>query len=585
MANNEGSTDGSQDPQRGGEVPAGDGGAGGVSQSPTGPESVGPASQAGEDTGTQAAGAAGSSGGSMLSNFGGQALGIGLGMASLIARGGKNAGQAAMRMFSGAGARLMSAGTGISAATGGFLSPVAGAVATGGGVGVGALTAGTMVVTAIQPPIGSRDDLVAQCYEDGMQNAAAGSNSGPGSGNGPDADAETLKNAQDIYSILSYVGMGDENIAGILGNFDAESKIDPTSAQSVLTEPFEVGPATEAAASIPSTGIGLGQWTGDRNTALQEWTESKNGDWYDLELQMAFMLGHDGANSDIIGDMIDGTTEGSDDPHKAAIFFHKKWERSDDNAAQEARRGEFAEKWYVEMSGWTVDRELGASVLDMAETAKKSANNQAVQNELADCLEKAGGSAGGNEDAATAMATYAWAYLDWGRGNNGTELYQYLMGEIFPGDPYFKSCDRGVATAVRWSGTDDTFPVGPTSAQYQYFVGEGGDKWEEQPESDLRNEDAFKPGDVQVTKGDGHIQMYLGEEVVEDVWGSTDHEDNAVMASASYMERSPGLQNWEGYSTDSRPYSNWRSTGGEQDSKYTDIKIPGGMKDGPSSTK
>lgn len=517
------------------------------------------------------------------STLGSKFVGVGAAFASTIANGGKGIGRAMTKAGSAVGTKLMTAGTGVSGLTGGLISPVAGAAASGGGVVMSTAMVGSLL-TGIATDAAQRDGEILKCFENGMENSASGSNSGSGGVDGAEASAQQLETAKQVYSILSYAGMKDENIAGVLGNFEAESGIDPTSAQSTPGEPYTVGPLTKAAAANPSTGIGLGQWTADRNTALQNYAKSVNDDWYTVEVQMSFMIGHDGGNSDVIQKMIKGENKGSNDPVEAALFFHREWERSDDNPEQEARRGAMASKWYAKMSGWDVDEDLGKSVLAMAGTTKKSANNKSAQQELNDCLEKAGGSSGGgNEDAAEAMATYSWAYLDWGNGNNGTELYQYLMGEIFPGDPNFMSCDRGVATAVRWSGTDDTFPVGPTSAQYQYFMGEGGEKWEQLDGID--QESNMKAGDVLVTKGDGHIQMYLGEEVVEKVWGSTPHEPNATMASASFDERSPGLQNWEGYSTDNRPYSGWRSKGPEKDSKYKDIKVPPSTKDGPQSTK
>lgn len=560
-------------------APGGDGGAGGTGSSPTAPEGISPG-----DTGSVAS--TGESAGSGLSGLGSSALGVGMGMASLVARGGKNAGRAMMRMFSGVGAKLMAAGGGISTATGGFLTPIAGAAVTGGGVGVAALTTGALLFNVVQGPAGQRDDAIMRCYDEAMQNTPAGSNAS-GNAGGPAADKAQEEEAEKIYGILSYAGMGDENIAGVLGNFQSESGIDPTAVENIATEQYTIGPLKQAfidAGYEPQpTGIGLGQWTWERTHNLVSFAKDQGEDWWQTEVQLAYAMSDDSA-APVFNSMVDNSSPGSDNPESAAKFFLEKWEIPQDIPSQTPIRQEQASQWYAKMGGWSEDADLGESVLAMAETSKKSANNKAVQQELNDCLEKAGGSAGGgNEDAATAMATYAWAYQDWGNGNDGTELYQYLMGEIFPGDPYFQSCDRGVATAVRWSGTDDTFPVGPTSVQYQYFVGEGSEKWEEVDGID--QESNMKAGDVLVTKGDGHIQMYLGEEVVQDVWGSTPHEEDATMASASYMERSPGLQHWDGYITDSRPYSGWRSKGGESESKYTDIKIPSGMKDGPSSTK
>ncbi len=80
-------------------------------------------------------------------------------------------------------------------------------------------------------------------------------------GSNGDVDAATLANAKVIYSVLSAWGMPDENIAGIVGNWDAESGIDPTSVQGDFSSPQSITDQKKMNARNTDNGIGLGQWT------------------------------------------------------------------------------------------------------------------------------------------------------------------------------------------------------------------------------------------------------------------------------------------------------------------------------------
>lgn len=186
------------------------------------------------------------------------------------------------------------------------------------------------------------------------------SRGGGGGQTGP-ISANTEENAKRVYSVLSSMGMPDENIAGILGNWSQESGIDPTSVEGIFTEPFSIGPRKQAAwdgnfTHIPGQshgGIGLGQWSNGRTPMLLDYAESKGLDWYTIEAQLAFMVqGDNPSDVEVFKGMIE-TPLGS--PAAAAKHFHDKWERSADNAAMMAEREADAEMWFGKMSGWEVD--------------------------------------------------------------------------------------------------------------------------------------------------------------------------------------------------------------------------------------
>ena len=145
-----------------------------------------------------------------------------------------------------------------------------------------------------------------------------------------DTEVLTQKNQKRIYSTLFYYGLRPEQIFAVLGNWGHESGLDPTSVETVFDEPFRIGYWKQEAVArdfdprfhgskiykdyfeqhplIQRVGIGLGQWTNERNKRLLryaeiagknltdedgraiKWDEQSSYHWYDLDLQLAFML-------------------------------------------------------------------------------------------------------------------------------------------------------------------------------------------------------------------------------------------------------------------------------------------------------
>lgn len=156
--------------------------------------------------------------------------------------------------------------------------------------------------------------------------------------------------AKAIYKVFTQKGMSKVNIAGILGNWSQESNNDPTKLEGVYMDQYKMTDAKKSRAVGFTRGIGLAQWTGDRNTKLRDYAEEKNKNWWSPSLQLNFMTDPKGDNpSDvaIVKDMIDKPL-GS--PKEATEYFHDKWERS--GVPNMANRIEKAEKWYKMMDGW-----------------------------------------------------------------------------------------------------------------------------------------------------------------------------------------------------------------------------------------
>ena len=151
-----------------------------------------------------------------------------------------------------------------------------------------------------------------------------------------------------------------------------------------------------------------------------------------------------------------------------------------------------------------------------------------------------------NSTLANAAVSYAWPTEDESRGNDGTPLYRALKPAVMPDDdqPYlFQSCDRGVCTAVRWSGADDNFPTGSTVDQDAYLQSHP-ELWQFVGTYDTSYE-LLMPGDIIITTPDrkgtkhGHIMLFVGHEAVNQKYPG--NEGEFVHASYGNNSRSPAI--------------------------------------------
>ncbi len=386
-----------------------------------------------------------------------------------------------------------------------------------------------------------------------------------------------------VYSVIVTYGGTLNEAAGILGNFDAESGIDPTGVETVYTEPYQIGPKKQhvidsgydPAVFKPSyhsrfpkiklCGIGLGQWTNERNTMLREYAEGLGSDWWDIGTQLGFMISKD-SRAEMLRKWIEDNRGSSIDTCTQTFMY--KWEGIHNNTL--GKRKDRAASIALKLKSMEIDEAYGNSVIQAAQVTAVEANEAGQALEMEDCEEV--DPSVGNDTIADALVAYAYATEAEGRNNNGTSLYQYLHRKIWPGDGIFMSCDRGVATAVRWCGADDDFPRGPTGTQRDYL--QASDKWKEVTEFTGKNADVLQPGDILVAypgagHSHGHIIGFVGNEAARKKYPDSDKD----LVSASYMSRSPGL----GYaqstlSHDSRSYKAFRNTQTEAAPKYKNIK-------------
>lgn len=267
------------------------------------------------------------------------------------------------------------------------------------------------------------------------------------------SEQATLANAKLIYGVLSAWGMPDENIAGILGNWDMESGIDPTGVETISGERFSLGPLKQAAedadfdvtrvapeygARFPGVkllGIGLGQWSNDRNTQLRDYAR-EGGSWATLETQLGFMISRD-SGAPVIKHML-ANPIGS--PTAAAKYFHDEWERSADTSM--GPREASATRWFARMGGWTKNQALADSILAQAGATLDQANVNRVNNAKANCqtdtkTARAGLKEGGLnlEEAESLMAVYR---------SEGESVLVSAFGGGGPGDCGYGKADNCV---------------------------------------------------------------------------------------------------------------------------------------------
>ena len=395
--------------------------------------------------------------------------------------------------------------------------------------------------------------------------------------------------------MLSAWGMSDENIAGILGNWSHESGIDPTRVETIFDEKFTIGPRKQAAEAMnfkmaqvdPSyaacfpaidlMGIGLGQWTNGRNSLLTEYAKSIGKRWSTLETQLGFMVSKDDpARVAQVKALIDNSEGGS--VSASTSYFLTKWEGVNDGTlgTREAAAG----TWFAKMGGWSKNQSLADSILAQSGSAVTGANNASVAAAASKC--KSHGGHADNSSLVHAALSYAWPYNDEGKGNDGTDLYKYLHKEVLgESDTFFASCDRTVATAVRWSGIDDTYPAGGVSNQLEYLQGEGASKWTKVDYNGDKSK--LQPGDIllRTTGGVSHTVMYVGEDSVKEVWGEGNYESHGEIVSGSLNDRSPTVgQFYTGSTGLDTGYLAFRNVTKEQSSKFTSVTVPSSMQKG-----
>lgn len=489
----------------------------------------------------------------MLNNFAGGIASIGQGFFGFIGQVAGAIGAAAANFFGGVTSLFSGAVSFVSSALGIGAAASTATVAT---VGItGALAVGIAVGGVLMSTnnVAQRDGRLIDCREV-VAKAEAGLE--------VDADAQQLKNAQMIYSVLSTYGLSDEHIAGVLGNWTAESGIDPTKVEGLYGEDYNIqgpkhqeamkdwdayvkGPLSDGYAGFTGSGgpiknpggytgsdgkmypgIGMGQYTGGGTMKFITFAEQIGHPWYTVDFQMAYTLAK-GAPAKGGPDFWEKYAQQTGSARDLAHYFSEFWEGNTSNGFP--ARLDYAESWYNKMGDWQVDKAYANSVISFAERIGAVATENNVASKKRDCVQTVNGD---NSSIANAAVSFAYETKEEGIGNNGTELFRRVHDYIVDSNLY-QSCDITVALAVRWSGSDDTYQLWSTNKQLEYLM--TSDKWEEVGMlGDLEYEDLM-PGDVLCLEG--HTLLFVGTDAVKAKYPNSD--GNSV--SGSLNQRSAGV--------------------------------------------
>lgn len=177
---------------------------------------------------------------------------------------------------------------------------------------------------------------------------------------------DEFERAKAIYDYLKSKGATNQAIAAILGNWSVESSINPKRAEGDYLSP-PVG-ATDSSwddegwlslngptiyngryPNILKRGLGLGQWTDTadgsrRHTLLLEYAKGKHQKWYDLGLQLDFMLHGD---SPYYTNWLKEFFKKSGSPASLAQLFLIYWEGN--NGDKLLERQTRASEWYYQI--------------------------------------------------------------------------------------------------------------------------------------------------------------------------------------------------------------------------------------------
>lgn len=340
---------------------------------------------------------------------------------------------------------------------------------------------------------------------------------GPGSGGGgvpAEASPDETATGNSIagwltttkFDFLGGKPMTVNQVAGIIGNWSQESNLNPKIVQGNAVSP-DASNAQIKALGGGGLAVGLAQWDGGRRTQLVEFAESKNGIWSDINIQLEFFKkeldGSEGANL-IAG----GFNDQSKSAEELTLIFMEKFERA---GIPHMENRYAAAKAFLDSYNGGYSGNTGGSCL----TAKGNINTS-ESTELAVLL-----------SYPTSAESYVTPGDSYGINKAKPEYKEaktkaQQVGGADPMAELYASCDRFVATVVKLT-MDPGIPWGSTSTQQAYLA--SSPKWQQY----TRKSEA-QPGDVWVTRTNGHIIFYVG-----------DYKGQDTIAHASYLDRVASL--------------------------------------------
>ncbi|MCW2281206.1 phage tail tip lysozyme [Lactococcus lactis] len=189
--------------------------------------------------------------------------------------------------------------------------------------------------------------------------------------------------AEAVYHFLTKLGYKKEGICAILGNWSEESAINPKRAEGDYLNPpagasgncwddpnwLAMGNQEIYQGKYPNIvhrGLGLGQWTdtadgSHRHTMLLDYAKAKNKKWYDLNLQLDFMVNGDTPGNQTMFKNTASNAVSSSIP-ELTNYFLVYWEGNPGDKVQ--ARVQAAQNWFTYFSN------NGGSDADMSASSK-----------------------------------------------------------------------------------------------------------------------------------------------------------------------------------------------------------------------
>lgn len=312
-----------------------------------------------------------------------------------------------------------------------------------------------------------------------------------------------------------YIGKGLTlaQAAGILGNFKAESGVDP--------KVQELGKPKSSDPDVPTdgTGYGIAQWTfSSRQQPLVNLAKSRNAHTYDLAIQLDYSWQEMSGTSNLGRTLpaLKATTTASD----AAFQFHKIFEGSNDDPSRiKSNRMDVAEDIARTYGGGQVSNGTGGVV-----------NCSGVAGSFTETIKK-----------------YAWPKYETGKTDETAEYSKAIdaaaaNGKDYVGSNHGVDCGAFVTRVFRDSGADKTYndKLGNVAAQHQYLAG-NPTKYQELPHGPKRASD-LKLGDIYIAPDDSHTFIFLGKDTVFPGYNA---------ATASQGDHAPSATNAAAYELDS----------------------------------
>lgn len=310
------------------------------------------------------------------------------------------------------------------------------------------------------------------------------------------------------FEFLGNKPMTMNQAAAFIGNAYQESKFNPAISQSSGSSSNMTNEQLAALGTSGGKAAGIFQWDVAGRLALANFAKQQGKNWYDMGLQLEYLKALlDGKNTEVgvnYGQRL--LAGGFNDTNKTVDeltgIVNEYFEISGDRPSICAKNG-------------TCDRNQAR--IDAAKEFLSSYKGGSGLQSGGSCLLGTNAGSVNTSDAAQLAISIAWPTREQSLVSgsvSGKEkakpeyiaakqqaMQQYGFDSYLNGDLY-ASCDRFVATVIKLT-MDPDIPWGPTSTQQQYL--ESSPKWQR-----YETKAEAQPGDIWVTRSNGHIVMYVG---------------------------------------------------------------------------